>query len=278
MKLNFKNNKGYTLIELLVGFVVGTIMAAAIYYSYGIFSNSYQSIVEKTSVNRALRSAMSDITQNIRKAGYVDPNRVCNITNNCSSFSIGSSTSINNRDWKYLDPVSGTIIHGSPLIYFYGVPFTASAIDALAIMFDDDPNNVRYLSYHPYMNNNIRYLAKTEYKCPNWAGGGCTNLDNDPMFPYLEMMKFSFYGKDGSRLNPSATYRGNAFFTYWTGAITQSINPLDVSIIFRSRNEIYQTNQTKSFIIDGLTYTYTDKYYREIAMGSVYPRNIIKTK
>lgn len=42
-----KNNKGLTLIEILVSVVVGSIMMIAIYFSFSVFSGSYLAIVEK---------------------------------------------------------------------------------------------------------------------------------------------------------------------------------------------------------------------------------------
>lgn len=277
-----KNNHAFTLIELLVGFVVGTIMASAIYFSYSIFSSSYEAIIEKTSVNRALRSSMNEITHNIRKAGYVDPNQFdpnvvrwsFNGTGNQSAGNINGRThNFNNGSER---------IHGSPLIYFNG---GSTAPDALAIYFDEDPLNIVYLSFHSIVRNGVRFLEKTQYKCLPITFGmtGCTNLDNEKMFGNLEQIKFTFFDDHGQQLLPSSANRGTAVFTTWTGAITSSIDPLlvnyvQISIIFKSQNEIYKNNVTKTFRAGGYTFSYNDKYYREILTASVYPRNIIKNK
>ena len=55
--LKNKNNKGLTLIEILVSFVVGSIMMIAIYFSYSIFASSYLAIIEKPSVKNLFWSA-----------------------------------------------------------------------------------------------------------------------------------------------------------------------------------------------------------------------------
>lgn len=276
MKLFFnKNNKGLTLIEMLVGFVVGTIMAAAIYFSYTIFSNSYQAIIEKTSVNRALRAAMNEITLNVRKAGYVDPNQY-----DPDAQRISLTWNINGRGYNHRD---GSIrIHGSPLIYFDG----GTNSDALGIYFDQDPLNIRYISYMARVEpDQIRYLFRTEYTClPRplvFPSAGCNSLDNENIFANLEIIKFSFFGADGRQLLPSPAFRGTAQFTFWTGPITASIDPLSVkyvqiSIIFKSQNQIYKNNQPKTFTAGGRNFSYNDRYYREILTSSVYPRNIIK--
>ena len=68
------NNKGLTLIEILVAFVIGSVMMIAVYSSYTIFAKSYLAIIEKMNVNKSLRNSMSAILRDIRAAGFVDIN------------------------------------------------------------------------------------------------------------------------------------------------------------------------------------------------------------
>lgn len=260
-----KNNQGFTLVELMVAFVVGTVMAAAIYFSYGIFSNSYQVILEKESVNRALRVSMNEITKNIKKAGYVDPNRIL-------SSDVRWTYAGYNFNSKIISP------ENSPLLYLDGA---SNSEDTLAIMYDLDLLNMQYISFQIRTEDNIKYLMKTEYRCtPKSLGGtgsGCTNWDNERIFANIETMQFTFYDQYGTKLVPSTANKGSAIF----GNISSSINPLivnyvEISLIFKSTNPIYTNDVTKTFSAGGNTYSYTDKYYRDILTASVYPRNIIK--
>jgi hypothetical protein len=219
---------------------------------------------------------MNEITHNIRKAGYVDPNQ---FDPNVVRYSMGLDTgNINGKTYNFNN--GSERIHGSPLIYFNG---GSTAPDALAIYFDEDPLNIVYQSFHSIVRNGVRFLEKTQLRClPETFGRpGCTNLDNEKMFGNLEQIKFTFFDKNGQQLLPSSANRGAALFTTWTGAITSSIDPLlvnyvQISIIFKSQNEIYKNNVAKSFRAGGYTFSYNDKYYREILTASVYPRNIIK--
>ena len=68
------NNKGLTLIEILVAFVIGSVMMIAVYSSYTIFAKSYLAIIEKMNVNKSLRNSMSAILRDIRAAGFIDLN------------------------------------------------------------------------------------------------------------------------------------------------------------------------------------------------------------
>ena len=72
--LKNKYNKGLTLIEILVSFVVGSVMMIAIYSSYSVFAGSYLAIIEKTNVNKSLINSMAAILKDLRAAGYVDIN------------------------------------------------------------------------------------------------------------------------------------------------------------------------------------------------------------
>jgi hypothetical protein len=218
---------------------------------------------------------MNEITHNIRKAGYVDPNQ---FDPNVVRWSLQWTGNINGKTYNFNN--GSERIHGSPLIYFNG---GSAAPDALGIYFDQDPLNIVYLSFHSIVRNGVRFLEKTQYRClPETFGRpGCTNLDNEKMFGNLEQIKFTFFDKNGAQLLPSPANRGQALFTTWTGAITSSIDPLlvnyvQISIIFKSQNEIYKNNVAKTFRAGGYTFSYNDKYFREILTASVYPRNIIK--
>ena len=63
-----------TLVEVLVTIVIGTISAAAIFYSYNIFNKSYQSVADKAVMNTSARNALSVILKDLRNAGYCDLN------------------------------------------------------------------------------------------------------------------------------------------------------------------------------------------------------------
>ena len=72
--MKFKKNTGITLVEILISIIIGTISAAAIFYSYNIFNKSYQSVVDKANMSAASRNAISMILKDLRNAGYCDIN------------------------------------------------------------------------------------------------------------------------------------------------------------------------------------------------------------
>ena len=53
MKKNKINNiSGLTLIEILIGVVISTLMMAAMYTTYSIVNNSYSKVIDRAAISR----------------------------------------------------------------------------------------------------------------------------------------------------------------------------------------------------------------------------------
>ena len=72
--MNGPKTLGMTLVESMVAIVIGCISVAAVFYSYTYFNQSYETIVEKKSISKGGREALSMITRDLRNAGYLDVN------------------------------------------------------------------------------------------------------------------------------------------------------------------------------------------------------------
>ena len=66
----FKTNTGLTLIEILIGIIVSSIMMAAIYTTYSIVNNTYSQVLEKAKVSRSSRDIIELLIRDARMAGY----------------------------------------------------------------------------------------------------------------------------------------------------------------------------------------------------------------
>ncbi len=66
------NNKGFTLVELLITMVISTVIMAAIYSSYTLQQKSYYSQSQVVEMQQNLRAALQVMLGEIRMAGY-DP-------------------------------------------------------------------------------------------------------------------------------------------------------------------------------------------------------------
>ena len=71
--MNKKNSKyiiGLTLIEILIGIVITSIIMAAMYTSYNVVNQSYSKVAEKAKISKALRDLVSMLMRDIRMAGF----------------------------------------------------------------------------------------------------------------------------------------------------------------------------------------------------------------
>ena len=72
---NIMSNKtrAFSLVEVLVAMIVGSLMVAAIYFAYGVFSKTYLTTIQKISVNKNIRAGLSAISKDLRMASYYMP-------------------------------------------------------------------------------------------------------------------------------------------------------------------------------------------------------------
>ena len=70
IRKNLKSTAGLTLIEILIGIVVSSIMMAAIYTTYSIVNNTYSQVLEKAKVSRSSRDIIELLIRDARMAGY----------------------------------------------------------------------------------------------------------------------------------------------------------------------------------------------------------------
>ena len=69
MKKN-RNNKGVTLIEILIGIIITSIMVGAMYTSYNVVSGAYKQVSDKAKISSSSRDLVTMIMRDIRMAGF----------------------------------------------------------------------------------------------------------------------------------------------------------------------------------------------------------------
>ena len=71
MKKNYlKNILGFTLIEVLVGVVISSIMMAAMYTTYYLVNNSYSQVTDRAKISRSGRDIVEMLMRDVRMAGF----------------------------------------------------------------------------------------------------------------------------------------------------------------------------------------------------------------
>ena len=67
---NIKKILGFTLIEILIGIVISTIMMAAMFTTYNVVNNSYSQVSDVAGISRAGRDVVSMMMRDVRMAGF----------------------------------------------------------------------------------------------------------------------------------------------------------------------------------------------------------------
>ena len=65
-----KNISGVTLIEMLIGVVISSIIIAAMYTTYSVINNTYSRVTDVAGISKSGRDIVSMIMRDVRMAGY----------------------------------------------------------------------------------------------------------------------------------------------------------------------------------------------------------------
>ena len=69
-KKYIKNILGLTLVEILIGIVVSSLMMAAMYTTYSIVNTTYNQVVDKAKISRSSRDLVELLIRDIRMSGF----------------------------------------------------------------------------------------------------------------------------------------------------------------------------------------------------------------
>ena len=69
-KYNLKNIAGLSLVEMLIGIVITSMMIAAIYTSYNVVNKSYSQVTDRAKISRSGRDIVEMLMRDVRMAGY----------------------------------------------------------------------------------------------------------------------------------------------------------------------------------------------------------------
>ena len=69
-KKDLKSIAGLTLLEMLIGVVISSIMMGAIYTTYTVVNNTYGQVTERAKISRSGRDIVEMMMRDIRMAGF----------------------------------------------------------------------------------------------------------------------------------------------------------------------------------------------------------------
>ena len=299
-KLN--NNVGLTLIEILIGIVISSLMMAAMYTTYSVVNNSYSQVTDRAKISRSGRDLIGMMMRDIRLAGfkYYNGVNVAGIPKNDYLQYVGGDSSVEDSH----DPI---IIVKDELGYTTDTSGATPSLptknnandmccDKIHIVYGDfDQNNLE----QPYKRYKITYFALPRssgndkfygiYKTKESWIQAVTDISGtwtaDPILcpecysselirDHLTDMEFNAFGNQGKILNPppspdNPSTRGDLY----------NIKIVDVRLTFRSKREFFraEAQEGKPRLVKGLgdrTAEFFDKFLRDSVVVTVHTRNI----
>ena len=279
--MNKKNSKyiiGLSLIEILIGIVITTIMMAAMYTSYNVVNQSYSKVSEKAKISKSSRDLVSMLMRDIRMAGFKyfgddlkvsDPpiliSKTSNNVNDCDKIDIvygdveykPNETDVNKRYSFIRYKVS-----------YYCKPSTVK--DKLT------NNNIDAFSV---FKTKVKW-SKTKNTWDNPATDTYPNSSqlDERTYPeqfiegYVQDMIFNAVDANGNLLKPPPSpTNSNKKKLY-------DIKTVDIALAVRSKNPFYNDNKKKT--IYALTDSsrdltrFNDRFLRETLTVTAYARNV----
>ena len=300
IKKNYKHIAGLTLIEILIGVIVSSLMMAAIYSTYSIVNRTYNQVVDKAKISQSSRDLVGLLMRDTRMAGF--------------KYYLGNNN-LNLPKESYLEFKSGTSdireSHDPIIIVKNHLGFNKNnenpsvansadkvCCDIIHIVFDDfNQNN----DSQPYLRYKVSYFAEKNdvdsndvdeetysvYKSKalfkqdiginsgDWTYGCDDCYERELIKDNIVDMEFVAFDKDGKILlpppNPSTLAgRTNLY----------KVRSVDIRIAFRSDKKFFNNVIDRSLpgiqrtIADAMP-SFSTRYLRENIVVTVHTRNIV---
>ena len=299
-----KNINGFTLLEILIGVVISTIMMAAIFTSYNVVNNSYSKVTDRASISRSGRDIVTMMVRDIRMAGF----KHFFGTNNLGIPSKDNLDYISGEDDIHMSHAP-IIIRKNTLGYDHTgdgiaavdtIDTSPLCCDSIHIVYGDF--NQRDIAGQPYKRYRISYFAdirddlagkedayfsifKTkESWIQDFDNPGNSEWTTDETIcpecfvkeevrSHIVDMEFIANGEDGKRFSPTplpGTPSSESLF---------NIRTIDARLTFRSKKHFFRSDAPieRPRLVKGIglrTGEFTDKYLRDSIFVTIHTRNI----
>ena len=177
-----KNIIGLTLIEILIGIIITSIMMAAMYTSYNVVNRSYTQVSEKAKISRSSRDLVSMLMRDIRMAGfryYAGPDQIAKFAEDSTEGVDGCpdpGIMLPKTSYLKIEDSNDPLKHHNPLVIRKntqgaGTVTTGGAndtcCDQIQISYEDFNQNDHGLGEQVYKRYRITYFADASPTSPD---------------------------------------------------------------------------------------------------------------
>ena len=298
-KKDLKSIAGLTLLEMLIGVVISSIMMGAIYTTYTVVNNTYSQVTERAKISRSGRDIVEMMMRDIRMAGfkYILGTNTQGLPSRSYLKFVGGNTTIAEshdpiiieKGESALGPTDGS----ESRIAIQGHPDEGSkCCDRIHIVYDDfnqnhptqpykrykityyaapltDKDGQRYVAY-----KSLRSWSQTIDKDDgSWVDDCSECYIGQKIRDHIVDMEFVPLDAEGRVLSPlprpgsNPEARENLY----------KIRAVDLRITFRSKSNFYKFKGSKPRFVKGLGdrgHDFDDTKLRDSVVVTIHTRNI----
>lgn len=239
-----KNNRGFTLIEIMIALVIFGLISTAIYATYNSQQNTYLTQEKIVEMQQNIRAAVYFMERDIRMMGY-DPTENASAPKN--SNGIGRAAELR---FAFDDNGDGTIQSTEYIRY---------------ALTSDGSNGINDSSRDGTANSFPCSLGRETGISPNNSG-------LQPVAENVQALEFFYHFEDGSTDTVCSTQTDR-----------ENVRSIDVSILVRTKNPIMNYKDTKTYypasnvnrVSTGKVWgPFNDNYRRKIMISNIKCRNM----
>ena len=298
-KKYLKSIAGLTLLEMLIGVVISSIMMGAIYTTYTVVNNTYSQVTERAKISRSGRDIVEMMMRDIRMAGFkyiLGTNTLGFPSRSYLKFVGGNTTIAESHDpiiiekgESALGPTDGS----ESRIAIQGHPDEGSkCCDRIHIVYDDFNQNHPTQPYKRYKityyaapltdKDGQRYVAYKSLRSwsqtidkddESWVDDCSECYIGQKIRDHIVDMEFVPLDAEGRVLSPlprpgsNPEARENLY----------KIRAVDLRITFRSKSNFYKFKGSKPRFVKGLGdrgHDFDDTKLRDSVVVTIHTRNI----
>jgi|TARA_B100001540_G_scaffold44786_1_gene39869 hypothetical protein len=298
-KKDLKSIAGLTLLEMLIGVVISSIMMGAIYTTYTVVNNTYSQVTERAKISRSGRDIVEMMMRDIRMAGFkyiLGTNTRGWPTRSYLKFDGGNTTIAKSHDPIIIEKgesALGPMDSSESRIAIQGHPDEGSkCCDRIHIVYDDFNQNDENQPYKRYKityyaapltdKDGQRYVAYKSLRSwsqtidkddGKWVDDCSECYIGQKIRDHIVDMEFVPLDAEGRVLSPlprpgsNPEARENLY----------KIRAVDLRITFRSKSNFYKFKGSKPRFVKGLGdrgHDFDDTKLRDSVVVTIHTRNI----
>ncbi len=265
---NFKNIKGITLVEILIGIVVSSIMMGAMYTTYSAVNNTYSQVTDRAKISQSGRDVIGMMLRDIRMAGFKYFNDNIKTTNEHIPILI-TKNSVGGKCCDQIDIVYGDVnidTTTDPDTYNY-LRYKITYSGKASTIVDKVTGNA-IDAYAIYRSKKLWNVGSSTWEVPS----GDDRFYNDiKIVDYVVDLEFVPIDEKGLKIHPPPTAtNANKDKIY-------DIKVIDIIMTSRSTKPYFRSKITQTIYSLADTtrnVSKTDKYLRDSVIVSAHTRNL----